>query len=450
MGKNPPIVKRIFTMSALCSRFADGLHGTISVAGDKSISHRALIFGAMAVGKTTITGLLEGEDVLCTAEALRHLGATITKEGTLWIVDGVGVGGLTEPTTVLDVGNSGTSARLLMGLVASYPFTTFFTGDASLRKRPMQRAMTPLQQMGVAFTARSGGRLPLAVNGTADTLPITYTLPVPSAQVKSAVLLAGLNTAGITKVIEPIPSRDHTERMLEAFGASIVISQNEQNERVIALEGQPELNPQNIVVPRDPSSAAFPLVAALITKNSDVTLPNICLNPHRIGLITTLQEMGARLTLLNKRIEGSEDVADIRVESSALKGVDVPASRAPSMIDEYPILAVAASCAVGTTIMRGLGELKVKESDRLAGIATGLAACGVTVEVADDTLIVHGKGQPQGGATIAVNLDHRMAMSFLVLGMASKTPITVDDGSAINTSFPNFVNIMNAAGANIR
>jgi 3-phosphoshikimate 1-carboxyvinyltransferase len=362
----------------------------------------------------------------------------------------VGVGGLQEPSTVLDVGNSGTSARLLMGLVASHPFTTFFTGDASLRKRPMQRAMKPLQQMGVAFTARSGGRLPLAVNGTADTLPITYTLPVPSAQVKSAVLLAGLNTAGITKVIEPIPSRDHTERMLEAFGATIVISHNEQNERVIALEGQPELKPQNIMVPRDPSSAAFPIVAALITKNSDVTLPNICLNPHRIGLITTLQEMGARLTLLNKRIEGSEDVADIRVESSSLKGVDVPASRAPSMIDEYPILAVAASCAVGTTIMRGLGELKVKESDRLAGIATGLAACGVTVEVADDTLIVHGKGQPQGGATIAVNLDHRMAMSFLVLGMASKNPITVDDGSAINTSFPNFVNIMNAAGANIQ
>ncbi len=436
-------------MSALCSRFAEGLHGEIAVAGDKSISHRALIFGAIAIGKTRITGLLEGEDVLCTAAALEHLGASITKEGTQWIVEGVGVGGLQEPNTILDVGNSGTSARLLMGLVASYPFTTFFTGDASLRKRPMQRVITPLQQMGATFTARSHGRLPLAVVGTGDMLPIQYVLPAPSAQVKSAILLAGLNTAGITTIVEPIPTRDHTERMLTAFGATLEISTHNNAQRVIRIHGQPELKPQDIVVPADPSSAAFPMVAALLTKKSDVILPNICLNPHRIGLMTTLQEMGARITLLNKRLAGSEEVADIRVQSSVLKGVDVPASRAPSMIDEYPILAIAASCAAGTTIMRGLGELKVKESDRLSGIATGLAACGVKVEVADDTLIVHGGQQPEGSATIAVNLDHRMAMSFLVLGMVSKNPIIVDDGSAINTSFPNFVEIMNAAGANI-
>jgi 3-phosphoshikimate 1-carboxyvinyltransferase len=428
------------------------LVGRIAVPGDKSISHRALMFGALAVGRTEITGLLEGEDVLATAAALRAMGAGIEGAGQgRWLVDGVGIGGLGEPEDVLDFGNSGTSARLLLGILATHPFTAFVTGDASLRRRPMRRVTDPLSRFGARFLAREGGRLPLAVTGARDPVPVEYRLPVPSAQVKSAVLLAGLNTPGRTTVIEPQPSRDHTERMLGHFGARILIEPEPSGGRRVTVEGQPELAAAPVVVPGDPSSAAFPLVAALIVPGSDITIENVGLNPSRAGLLQCLAEMGADIEFENRREAGGEPVADLRVRGTMLHGADIPADRAPSMIDEYPVLAAAAAGARGRTTMRGLAELRVKESDRLAGIAEGLAACGVEVSVDGDDLIVEGAGgAPRGGALIQTRLDHRIAMAFLVLGLAAREPVRIDDARPIATSFPDFVPLMTTLGALFR
>ncbi len=428
------------------------LAGIAAVPGDKSISHRALMFGALAVGRTVITGLLEGEDVLATAAALRAMGAAIERapDGS-WRVDGVGVGGLAEPDNVLDLGNSGTSARLLLGILATHPFTSFVTGDESLRRRPMRRVTEPLSRFGAQFLCREGARLPLAVTGAANPVPIVYRLPVPSAQVKSAVLLAGLNTPGATSVVEPEPTRDHTERMLGHFGASVVVEPEPGGGRRITLTGQPELVAAPITVPGDPSSAAFPLVAALIVPGSEVTIANVGLNPSRTGLFTSLREMGADITYQNERIAGGEPVADLRVRAGALTSADIPPGRAPTMIDEYPILALAAACAHGRTVMRGLAELRVKESDRLAGIAEGLARCGVHVTVEGDDLLVEGDGgPPRGGALIATRLDHRIAMAFLVLGLAARDPVRIDDARPIATSFPDFVPLMTRLGAAFR
>ena len=436
----------------LRSSSTGALAGTVRVPGDKSISHRSLMLGAVAVGETVIHGLLEGEDVLHTAAAMRLLGAKAERgDDGVWRVRGVGLGGLAEPAQVLDMGNSGTAARLLMGLVASHPITCVFTGDASLNKRPMARVTTPLEQMGVRFVGRSGGRLPLTVVGTDKTVPITYRLPVASAQVKSAIILCGLNTAGTTTVIEAEPTRDHTELMLRHFGATVTTEEMEDGALAVSVVGQPELTGREIFVPADPSSAAFPAVAALLRPGSEVLLPDVGMNPRRTGLYDTLVEMGADIAFENRRDQAGEPVADLRVKHSALKGIVVPADRAPSMIDEYPILAAAAACASGTTVMLGLKELRVKESDRLAMVADGLTKCGVKVEVgADDSLTVHGTGKPpQGGATVATAMDHRIAMSFLVLGMASSDPIQVDDGAFIETSFPDFVGLMNGLGAQI-
>ena len=435
----------------LISYQATSLSGSARVPGDKSISHRALMFGALAVGESTVHGLLEGEDVLRTADAMRALGAKIVRDDDgVWHLWGRGVGGLVEPAEVLDMGNSGTGVRLLMGLVSSYPFATFFTGDASLRSRPMRRVTNPLSQMGAQFHTRADGRLPACVIGSATPNPIEYTTPVASAQVKSAILLAGLNTPGITTVIEKEATRDHTELMLTGFGATITTEILPEGGRRISLHGQPELVGRTVVVPADPSSAAFPIVAALLVPNSCIRLPGVGMNPLRTGLFTTLREMGADLTLENERIEAGEHVADIVVRTSSLRGIDVPPERAPSMIDEYPILAIAAACASGTTRMLGVGELRVKESDRLGAMARGLTACGVKIEEDQDTLIVHGLGTPpQGGVTIAANLDHRIAMSFLVLGMVSAHPMTIDDASSIDTSFPGFHDLMNNLGAKI-
>ncbi|MBI2242313.1 MAG: 3-phosphoshikimate 1-carboxyvinyltransferase [Magnetospirillum gryphiswaldense] len=435
----------------LISRRASALSGSAKVPGDKSVSHRALMFGALAVGESRVEGLLEGDDVLRTAAAMRALGAEVERldDGT-WRLFGRGVGGLQEPADVLDLGNSGTGARLMMGLVATHPFTTIFTGDASLRSRPMKRVSAPLGQMGARFFGRDGGRLPMAVVGTGNPLPITYELPVASAQVKSAILLAGLNTPGQTTVIEREATRDHTELMLRNFGAQVDVEHGEAGERIITVTGFPELTGRHVVVPADPSSAAFPAVAGLITPGSEIVLKGVGMNPLRTGLYQSLSEMGADLAFENVREEGGEQVADLRVRHSTLKGVDVPAERAPSMIDEYPVLAVAAAFATGTTRMFGLSELRVKESDRFAATLRGLAACGVQVEEDGDTMIVHGNGKPPvGGATIAVNLDHRIAMAFLVLGMASADPVAVDDAEAIDTSFPGFVDLMNGMGAQI-
>lgn len=435
----------------LKSARASALSGTVRVPGDKSISHRALMFGALAVGESRVEGLLEGDDVLRTAAAMRALGAEVERlEDGTWRLFGRGVGGLTEPADVLDLGNSGTGARLMMGLVATHPFTTIFTGDASLRSRPMKRVSEPLSRMGARFFTRDGGRLPAAVVGTANPTPITYELPVASAQVKSAILLAGLNTPGITTVIEKEATRDHTELMLRNFGATVEVEVQEDGRRAISVTGFPELTGRHVIVPADPSSAAFPAVAALLVPGSTVTLAGVGMNPLRTGLYQTLIEMGADITHTNAREEGGEPVADLVIKASALKGVDVPAERAPSMIDEYPVLAVAAAFATGTTRMNGLSELRVKESDRFAAVMRGLLACGVKVEEAGDTMIVHGTGAaPKGGATIAVNLDHRIAMSFLVLGMASAEPVAVDDAEAIETSFPGFETLMNGLGAKI-
>ncbi|CAO3376732.1 3-phosphoshikimate 1-carboxyvinyltransferase [Azospirillum argentinense] len=436
----------------LRSSSTGALAGTIRVPGDKSISHRSLMLGAVAVGETVIHGLLEGEDVLNTAAAMRLLGAQAERGGDgVWRVRGVGLGGLSEPAQVLDMGNSGTAARLLMGLVASHPITCVFTGDASLNKRPMARVTGPLEQMGARFVGRSGGRLPLAVVGSDRTVPITYRLPVASAQVKSAIILCGLNTAGTTTVIEAEPTRDHTELMLRHFGATVTTERMEDGALAVSVVGQPELTGRTIVVPADPSSAAFPAVAALLRPGSELLLPGVGMNPRRTGLYDTLVEMGANIAFENRRDEAGEPVADLRVKHGPLKGIVVPADRAPSMIDEYPILAAAAACAEGTTVMLGLKELRVKESDRLAMVADGLTKCGVKVEVgADDSLTVYGTGKPpQGGATVATAMDHRIAMSFLVLGMATAEPVRVDDGAFIETSFPGFVDLMNGVGAKI-
>ena len=428
------------------------LSGRIAVPGDKSISHRALMFGAMAVGETKITGLLTGEDVLRTAAAMRVLGAEVFKDesdGT-WHVAGRGVGGLVEPSDVLDMGNSGTAARLLCGILASHPIFSILTGDASLRRRPMQRVINPLIATTATFTARAGGFLPLSIQGAHDALPLTYRVPVPSAQVKSAVLLAGLNARGNTVVEEPEATRDHTENMLRHFGAAVTV-ETAGSGRVITLHGQPELYAADIVVPGDPSSAAFPLAAALLVPGSSVTIPGVGLNPLRTGLFTTLAEMGANVAIENPRLEGGEPVGDLVVTGSALRGVDVPPERAPTMIDEYPILAVAAAGASGITRMRGLKELRVKESDRLAATAALLWVNGAKVEIEGDDMIIHGTGvPPAGGGVVATHMDHRIAMSALVLGMVTGSPVTADDAGFIDTSFPGFVELMNGLGASIR
>ncbi|HWK47094.1 MAG TPA: 3-phosphoshikimate 1-carboxyvinyltransferase [Stellaceae bacterium] len=435
----------------LTARRSGPLTGRIAVPGDKSISHRALMFGALAVGRTTVSGLLEGEDVLSTAAAVAALGATVTRTGPgAWSIDGVGIGGLVEPDRVLDMGNSGTAARLLIGLVSTHPITTFFTGDSSLVRRPMQRVTVPLERMGAGFITRAGRMMPLVVQGCEAPVPIEYRLPVASAQVKSAVLLAGLNTPGRTSVIEPAATRDHSERMLRAFGAEVTVEELGDGARRVTVTGQPELTPAVIEVPGDPSSAAFPLVAALLTPGSEVTIEGVGLNPLRTGLLDTLIEMGAAIEIRNPRLAGDEPVGDLYVRAGILRGIAVPAERAPRMIDEYPILAVAAACAEGTTVLHGLEELKVKESDRLAAVAGGLAACGVAVTVEDATLTIQGLGgPPPGGARIAARLDHRIAMAFLVMGMVARAPVEIDDGATIETSFPGFVDLMNGLGASI-
>ena len=435
------------------SRKSGPLGGVASVPGDKSISHRSLIFGSMAVGETRITGLLEGQDVLDTASAMRAFGATVTRIGDgAWTVNGVGVGGFSEPADVIDVGNSGTGARLIMGTMATTPITATFTGDASLRKRPMGRVTDPLSLFGTQAYGRKGGRLPMTIVGAAHPVPVRYALPVASAQVKSAILLAGLNAPGETVVIEKEPTRDHSERMLVGFGAQLHVEKTAEG-HVITLTGQPELRPQTVAVPRDPSSAAFPVCAALIVEGSDIFVPGVSQNLTRNGLYLTLVEMGAEIEFQNPRTEGGEPVADLRVRFSGdMKGIEVPPDRAPSMIDEYPILSVVAACATGRTVMRGVKELRVKESDRIDAMARGLEACGVRVEEDEDTLIVHGlgAGNVPGGATCAVHLDHRIAMSFLVLGMAAKRPVTVDDASPIATSFPIFEGLMTGLGATLK
>jgi 3-phosphoshikimate 1-carboxyvinyltransferase len=408
------------------------------------------MFGAMALGETAITGLLTGEDVLCTAEALRAMGADIRHENGVWRVRGFGVGGGQEPGGVLDLGNSGTAARLLTGVLASHPFTSFMTGDASLRSRPMKRVMDPLGRMGARFEAREGGRMPLCIVGTDEMVPIEYRLPMASAQVKSCVLLAGLNTAGETTVIEPEPTRDHTERMLRHFGAEVRVEPAEGGGKRITVVGWPELKARDIDVPGDPSSAAFAVVAAAIRPGSDVLVENVGVNPLRAGLYTTLKEMGADLTYKNEREVGGEPVADLQVRGSELKGIDVPPERAPIMIDEYPILSVAAACARGTTRMLGLAELRAKESDRLSSVAAGLAVNGVKHEMGADTLTVHGDGKPPaGGGLVKTHLDHRIAMAFLVLGMGARAPVAIDDGATIDTSFPGFAELMSGLGAKI-
>ena len=421
--------------------------------GDKSISHRALILGLLATGETRIEGLLEGDDVLRTAEACRALGAGVTREAEgRWRVRGAGIGGLVEPADVLDFGNAGTGARLMMGVAGGHPIMATFDGDASLRKRPMRRILDPLVRMGVTVVREAeGGRVPLTLRGPRETIPIIYETPAASAQIKSAVLLAGLNAPGRTTVIEREATRDHTERMLRHFGAEVAVEPHGLHGCAVSVRGQPELRGSRVVVPSDPSSAAFPLVAALIVPGSEIVLEGVMMNPLRTGLITTLLEMGADIERLNERDEGGETVADLRVRASRLTRVDLPAARAPSMIDEYPILAVAAAFAEGATRMRGLHELRVKESDRLAAVAAGLGAAGVPHEIEGDDLIVHGAGgRVRGGGTVTTHLDHRIAMSFLVMGLAAQEPVTVDDGAMIATSFPTFIALMRDLGASIR
>lgn len=424
--------------------------GNMRVPGDKSISHRSLMFGALAVGETRITGLLEGEDVLSTAAAMRAMGATIErdKSGT-WTVYGVGVGGLLEPTAPLDMGNSGTSTRLLMGLVASHRITAQFVGDASLSGRPMGRVITPLSQMGANFDAAEGGRLPLTMRGTYPAVPIEYRLPVASAQVKSAVLLAGLNTPGITTVIEPVPTRDHSERMLTGFGAELEVEESGE-ERIIRIRGEVDLKPQSVEVPGDPSSAAFFIVAALLTEGSDLTIENVGLNPTRAGIITVLRQMGGHIEEVNPRIVGGEPVADLRVKHSTLTGIDIDPALAPSMIDEFPVLFVAASLAKGKTVTTGLEELRVKESDRIAAMAAALTGAGARVEETEDGLVIDGTGGETLRGTldsgpVITHLDHRIAMSMAVAGLASRDGVEVDDIAPIQTSFPNFMELLEGA-----
>ena len=424
------------------------LGGGLKPPGDKSLSHRAFIFGLLTVGATEVEGLLEGDDVMRTGEACRALGATLTRHGPgRWTVQGVGIGSLLAPQAPLDFGNAGTGARLMMGVVGGHAITATFDGDASLRKRPMRRILDPLEQMGAeVLDQAAGGRCPLVLRGTAEPLPITYETPVASAQIKSAVLLAGLNSIGRTTVLEREASRDHTEKMLRHFGAQVHVEPWGDHGRKIVLEGRPELVPKPVSVPADPSSAAFPMVAALIVPGSDIVIESVMMNPLRTGLLTTLLEMGADITVEGRRTEGGEDVADLRVRASRLRGVDVPAARAPSMIDEYPVLAVAAAFAEGETRMRGLQELRVKESDRLAAVAAGLAANGIVHDIEGDDLIVRG-GPVPGGGTVETHLDHRIAMSFLVLGLAAQKPVTIDDATMIATSFPSFTPSMTALGA---
>lgn len=430
----------------LQSRKASALKGRIKVPGDKSMSHRSLMFGAIALGKTHVSGLLEAEDVINTANSMAALGAKVEKQpDDSWIIEGVGIGGLKSPKGDLDFGNSGTGVRLAMGLMASTPLTARCVGDASLSKRPMGRVTNPLSEFGTKFEASEGNRLPLILHGAKDAKPVTYTLPMASAQVKSAVLLAGINTKGITTVIEPVATRDHTERMLKAFGAKLEVKQV-GSARHISIEGGHELKGQVIAVPGDPSSAAFPMVAALITPGSDIVIENIMLNPTRTGLITTLQEMGGDITIENRRLAGGEEVGDLHVKSSSLKGITVPADRAPSMIDEYPVLGVAASFASGTTRMEGLEELRVKESDRLAAVEAGLKANGVETSSGKDWLEVKG-GTAKGGGMVVTHMDHRIAMSFLVMGLAAPAATHIDDSAFIATSFPGFTALMNGMGA---
>jgi 3-phosphoshikimate 1-carboxyvinyltransferase len=431
------------------ARSSGPLSGKVRVPGDKSISHRALILGALAVGQTRISGLLEGEDVLNTAQSMRVLGARIERTGDFaWSVHGVGVGGFAAPQVPLDFGNSGTGCRLVMGAVAGCPITAVFDGDASLRSRPMRRILDPLELMGAKASASSeGGRLPLTLNGARDPLPIVYRTPVASAQIKSAVLLAGLSAPGVTTVIEAEASRDHTELMLKHFGAEIVSRAEGAHGRNIALTGQPELHGADVVVPADPSSAAFPIVAALIVEGSDVILSDVMTNPLRTGLFTTLREMGASIEESHVRGDAGEPMAQLRVRASRLRGVEVPPERAPSMIDEYLVLAVAASFAEGTTIMRGLQELRVKESDRLEATAAMLRVNGVNAEISGNDLIVEGKGHVDGGGLVATHMDHRIAMSALVMGLASDRPVKVDDTAFIATSFPDFIPMMRGLGA---
>jgi 3-phosphoshikimate 1-carboxyvinyltransferase len=427
--------------------------GKVRVPGDKSISHRSLILGLLSVGETRVSGLLEGEDVLRTATAARALGATVEHVGPgEWRVFGMGIGTLLEPRDVLDFGNAGTGSRLMMGVIGGHPIRATFDGDASLRKRPMGRILDPLKRMGVSvLDVATGDRLPLTLQGAKDSIPIEYTTPVASAQIKSAVLFAGLNAPGETVVIEPEASRDHTETMLAYFGAEIRSEPAGGHGRRITLKGRPELVPRPIVVPADPSSAAFPIVAALIVPGSDVIIESVMMNPLRTGLITTLLDMGASIEELDSRVEGGERVADLRVRHSALRGVNVPAARAPSMIDEYPVLAVAAAFATGETRMRGLQELRVKESDRLAAVADGLAVNGVAHDIIGDDLIVSGTGRPaSGGGRVATHMDHCIAMSFLVMGLASEKSVGVDDSSFIATSFPDFVPMMARLGGVMR
>jgi 3-phosphoshikimate 1-carboxyvinyltransferase len=427
------------------------LKGRVRVPGDKSISHRALILGALTVGETKISGLLEGEDVLNTANAVRALGASVERRGEgEWRVHGVGVGGFAQPAAALDFGNSGTGCRLMLGAVAGCPITATFDGDASLRKRPMRRVLDPLERIGAHTLTSNDGRLPLTLAGAREPIPIVFEPAVPSAQLKSAVLLAGLAAPGETVVIEAEATRDHTEKMLAHFGAQLRVEILPAGRR-IALAGQAELAPQPIRVPADPSSAAFPLVAALITPGSDVIIEGVMLNPLRTGLFATLAEMGASIERLAAGNEGGEEIADLRVRAGTLRGVDVPAARAPAMIDEYPVLAIAAAFAEGTTVMRGLKELRVKESDRLAGTAELLRANGVAVEIEGDDLIVHGSGSGRaaGGGLVATHMDHRIAMSALVMGFASEKPVQADDTAFIATSFPGFADLMRSLGADL-
>lgn len=431
------------------SRRNGPLSGALSVPGDKSISHRAMILGLLAIGETEIRGLLEGEDVLRTADAVRALGAQVEHLGPgHWRVRGMGVGMLRQPASTLDFGNAGTGSRLMMGVIGGHPITATIDGDASLRKRPMGRILDPLRKMGVeVLSAADGNRCPLTIRGARDCIPIEYQTPVPSAQIKSAILFCGLNAPGRTSVIETEASRDHTEKMLAFFGAEVISEPYGTHGRKIILLGQPELAPRPIVVPADPSSAAFLMIAALIVPGSEITIRSVMMNPLRIGLITTLREMGADITEMDRRLEGGESVADLKIRHSALKGVAVPAERAPSMIDEYPVLAVAAAFATGETRMNGLQELRVKESDRLAAVAAGLAANGVEHHIIGDDLIVSGAGKPaKGGGMVETLMDHRIAMAFLVMGLASDKPVRVDDTSFIATSFPEFVPLIGRVG----
>ena len=427
-----------------------GLRGRMQVPGDKSISHRAVMLGALAIGETTVSGLLEADDVLRTVRAMAALGARLERHRNgVWHITGCGVGGFVEPPGPIDFGNSGTGVRLAAGLVATTPVKVIFTGDDSLSRRPMGRIIEPLEQFGADIATAPGGRLPMRITGAAHPLPLTYELPVPSAQVKSALLLAGLNAPGETTVIEPVPTRDHTEKMLKAFGADIDEERTPEGRRIM-VRGHKELSPCDLTVPGDPSSAAFPLAAALVCPDSEVTVTGMLLNPTRTGLIETLHEMGADITIANPRTSGGEIVGDVTARTSALRGVTVPAARAPAMIDEYPILAVLAAFAEGVTRMEGLAELRVKESDRIAATAAGLAACGVEVKTGDDWMEVTGTGgKVRGGGHVASHLDHRIAMSFLVLGLAAEEPVTVDDGAVIATSFPDFAERMRALGADI-